>query len=131
MNAFQDAHTAQQARSANGLPPQPSVKPNLRSSVDASNQRSNQGARQQEAQRRQEYVSWLRQKGGGNLTVWTRAHEERAEDLKVTPEDRRRGVSSKRLAYDYTIPVEELENAPIEVLMNGQWVPESALEGAR
>ena len=110
-------------RSSEG-PSAPSLKPRLDGAIESVDQRAGTDAKSAESQRRQEFYSWLRSNGDpGSGVLWNQVHQKRAGELKVTPEDRRRGVRAKRLVYGYDIPLSELENAPVEELINGEWVP--------
>lgn len=121
INNAQNAFAAEQSRIEQGLPRTPGLKPNLAPTMQAVDETANRSARSEESQRRQEYYRWLKRTPGAG-TIWTRVHEERADDLRVTPEDRARGVVAKRLQYGYEIPIEALETAPVEELVGGQWV---------
>lgn len=129
MGGAEAAQQAAQQRQADGFPPPPGLKPDLAPMRKAAGQSSNQDAKSAESARRQEYY---RQLNGPDSVLWNQIHQQRAGELKVTPEDRQRGVSRKRLKYGYEIPVESLSDAPVEELINGQWVAvESAPAGAR
>lgn len=116
-------------RREQGLPKTPGLKPDLSGNQRASVQVASDQARQAELQRRQQVWEALRSRGDG--LKWTQAHEKRAGDLKIKPDEARMGIVAKRLAYSPEMPIEQLENAPIEILIDGQWMPESALAGAR
>jgi len=131
-NSANQAIEANRARSENGLPPAPGLKPDLGGAQESVQKRANTEAWQAERGRRAAFYSWIRENGApGDGLIWTKAHEERANDLRVSPQERRLGVKDKRLVYGYETPLSELESAPIELLIDGQWIPESALEGAR
>lgn len=105
----------------------PSLKPDLSGPQQASVERANAEARQQDQTQRAEYWDYLKSKGDGSSTEWNQIMQARASDLKVTPEDAGRGIIRKRLPYAYDVPVSALRDAPVEVLMNGEWMPETAL----
>jgi len=127
-NSAEAAQQAAQRRQADGFPPLPGLKPDLAPVQRAGAQSANQDAKSAESARRHEYY---RQLSGPESVVWNKVHQQRAGELKVTPEDRQRGVSRKRLVYGYDIPISELENAPVEELVNGQWQPVAAPVTAR
>ncbi len=105
----------------------PSLKPDLSGPQRASVERANTEARQQDQAQRAEYWDYLKSKNDGSSTEWNQIMQARASDLKVTPEDAAQGIIRKRLPYAYDVPVSVLKDAPVEVLINGQWMPETAL----
>jgi uncharacterized protein YbjQ (UPF0145 family) len=105
----------------------PSLKPDLSGPQQASVDRANTEARQQDQAQRAEYWDHLKSRGDGSSTEWNQIMQARASDLKVTPEDAARGIIRKRLPYAYDVPVSVLKDAPVEVLINGEWLPETAL----
>ncbi|MCR9195960.1 MAG: hypothetical protein NXH88_14580 [Hyphomonas sp.] len=117
-------------RREQGLPKTPGLKP--RRQIDRNAERGQeqgiQDAIRTENRRSQEYWQTLE---GPDRVLWNQIKQKRANELKVTPEDRRNGIRDKRLPYSYETPVSELETAPIEVLLNGEWISETALANAR
>lgn len=102
----------------------PSLKPNLGPTQALAAQRASQDARTQDQSERQEYWNYLKSRGDGSAAEWNRINQERASELKVTPEDAARGVIRKRLPYVFgDTPVSVLSEAPIEELIDGQWRP--------
>jgi hypothetical protein len=129
MGGAEAAQQAAQQRQADGFPPPPRLKPDLAPVQKAGTESANQDAKSAESARRHEYY---RQLSGPESVLWNQIHQQRAGELKVTPEDRQRGVSRKRLRYGYEIPVESLSDAPVEELIGGKWVlAEAAPAGAR
>jgi hypothetical protein len=102
----------------------PSVKPDLSGAQKASAERANMDARTRDQAERQEYWQYLKSRGDDSPVVWNQIHQKRASELRVTPQDRARGVSRKRLPYVYgDTPVSVLSEAPIEELIDGHWRP--------
>lgn len=137
-NAFasrmmQNANTALEdinMRREQGLPKTPNVKPRrtIRRNAEQAAERQIQDSIRAENRRREEYWQWLGEYGQkGDKPLWLKITKKRANELRVTPSDRRKGIRGKRLPYSYETPVSELENAPIEVLINGEWVSVDAL----
>ena len=105
----------------------PSVKPDLSSVQAQISEKANLNAREQDQSQRQMYWEFLKSKGDGSSIEWNQIHEERARELTLTPDDIARGVTRKRLPYLYDAPVSALRTAPVEELINGEWVvPEAA-----
>ncbi len=118
------------ARRNQGLPKTPNLKPRREVERTAAQAKENsiQQAIRDENARSQEYWRWLGQHGQkGDQVLWNKIKQKRASELRVTPEDRRNGIRDKRLPYSYEMPVSELENAPIELLVDGEWISEVAL----
>ena len=123
---------AERQRTEAGLPYTPGLKPNLEQAIEQTMHRANTEAWQAEKGRSAKYYSWLAQNGApGDRLKWNKAHEKRANDLRVTPQERRSGIIDKRLMYGYDIPISELESAPIEILIDGQWIALEDLEQKR
>jgi len=113
-NAFRQQRPA-------GTPHAPSVKPDISANQQAVSRRANEQARSEDQSMRSQYWDWLKSKGDGSSIEWNQIQKERADDLKVTPEDAARGVIRKRLPYAYDEPVSSLREAPVEELINGRW----------
>ena len=91
-------------RREQGLPFPPSVKPDLSSNIE----QLNRAAYQQSKRDMQEIYKNLPE---GQRLAWNNLRKERAEDLKVSPEEYQAGVADKRL----------LPNGELQVLINGKW----------
>ena len=91
---------------------------------------ANQTARDEWRAEEQRFSDWLRNDAdSGAYTGWLKAREKNADKLRVNPEDRKRGVSAKRLAVDYDTDPANYDTAPVEELVDGIWYP--AGEGKR
>lgn len=93
----------------------PSLKPNLK----GARQSVNRTARNQGKADRQARYDAL---APGERVEWNRIHQERADEMKVKPEDGARGVTAKRITpLPSGASIEQLRTAPIQELINGEW----------